>query len=229
MTQRASLALPDQREFWDSWHQRHFAASHRDHALSSLQIFLEALPTHSRAPLLEIGCGQGREALHLADRGFEVTAFDHSPVAIALARRAALQIGAAVTFQVRDVLDDMPYAPRHFAGIFAHLSLHYFSEEQTRVLFLDLKDLLAPSGVFMFTVRAVDDPLFGRGEPVGPNMYCLDGHVRHFFDDSFIERLLSGWQVRSHEKYDTSDRTVNPGVFHRVLAQVSGASSDRPQ
>jgi SAM-dependent methyltransferase len=51
---------------------------------------------------LDLGCGPGRNAIHLAAAGFEVDAVDLSPEAIAWAEDRAREAGAAVRFHCGD-------------------------------------------------------------------------------------------------------------------------------
>lgn len=51
---------------------------------------------------LDLGCGPGRNALHLAARGFEVDAVDLSPAAIAWAEDRARAAGAEIRFHCGD-------------------------------------------------------------------------------------------------------------------------------
>jgi SAM-dependent methyltransferase len=55
--------------------------------------------------VLEIGCGSGADAILLAQRRFEVTAVDCSPIAIERARLRAEQHGALLRFVLDDVFD----------------------------------------------------------------------------------------------------------------------------
>ena len=55
-------------------------------------------------PALELGCGTGSNAVWLAQRGFDVTAVDISPLAIERARARAAAGGADVRFLTADVL-----------------------------------------------------------------------------------------------------------------------------
>ncbi|MDF1587327.1 class I SAM-dependent methyltransferase [Marinimicrococcus flavescens] len=66
--------------------------------------------------VLDVACGQGRHALHLAARGWTVTALDVSPVALAALHERAAALGLDVATVARDLddpaaLDDLgPFA-----------------------------------------------------------------------------------------------------------------------
>jgi SAM-dependent methyltransferase len=52
---------------------------------------------------LDVGCGRGRDAIHLAKKGWEVTAVDLEERAIGKARERAAEAGADVHWIVGDV------------------------------------------------------------------------------------------------------------------------------
>ena len=62
---------------------------------------------------LDLACGEGRNAVWLAERGWRVTAVDFSDVALAKAARLAESRGVDVDWVVADVLDHEP-EPRAF-------------------------------------------------------------------------------------------------------------------
>jgi SAM-dependent methyltransferase len=108
---------------------------------------------------LDLGCGTGRNAIHLARAGFTVDAVDLSATAIAWARERA---GAAdVRFLHGDAfaLDlDGPYDLVYDSGCFHHLAPH------RRISYLALIDrCLAPGGHLGYTGFASGKP----GEPTG--------------------------------------------------------------
>ncbi|MFE9438044.1 class I SAM-dependent methyltransferase [Streptomyces sp. NPDC006602] len=104
---------------------------------------------------LDLGCGLGRNTLHLAARGFEVDAVDLSSAAIARAQERAREAGAGARFHRGDAFALAgtelagPYDLVYDSGCFHHLPPH------RRVSYLDLLDrILAPGGHFALTCFA---------------------------------------------------------------------------
>jgi len=54
---------------------------------------------------LDVGCGTGADAVYMAQKGFEVTAVDISPLAIERAHLLAEQVGVPVRFVLEDVFE----------------------------------------------------------------------------------------------------------------------------
>jgi SAM-dependent methyltransferase len=111
---------------------------------------------------LDLGCGPGRNALHLARRGFEVDAVDLSPAAIEWARERAGEAGMAEATRLRFHCGDAfalagteltgPYDLIYDSGCFHHLPPH------RRISYLALLDgLLAPGGLFALTCFAAGE------------------------------------------------------------------------
>ncbi|MER5429583.1 class I SAM-dependent methyltransferase [Streptomyces sp. NPDC002588] len=104
---------------------------------------------------LDLGCGPGRNALHLASRGFEVDAVDLSPTAVAWAEDRAREAGAEIRFHCGDAFAPTAAAPGgpydliYDSGCFHHLPPH------RRISHLALLDrALAPGGHFALTCFA---------------------------------------------------------------------------
>lgn len=58
--------------------------------------------------VVELGCGSGTNAIYLAQKGFDVTALDIAPTAIAIAGEKAKKAGVRVRFLLADVLAPPP-------------------------------------------------------------------------------------------------------------------------
>ncbi|MER5763347.1 methyltransferase domain-containing protein [Streptomyces sp. NPDC002082] len=163
-----------------------FAAKPDENLVSCLDRGL--IPTGGRA--LDLGCGPGRNALHLAARGFEVDAVDLSPTALAWAEERARAAGARVRFHQGDAFGAAgaglvgPYDLIYDSGCFHHLPPH------RRVSYLDLLDrLLAPGGRFALTCFASgamgselsDAEFYGRARLEGGLAYTPEA-LRWVFD-----------------------------------------------
>ncbi|GAA2496761.1 class I SAM-dependent methyltransferase [Streptomyces thermolineatus] len=105
--------------------------------------------------VLDLGCGPGRNALHLASPGRLVDAVDLSPKAVEWAGERAREAGADVRFHCGDAFApattglDGPYDLVYDSGCFHHLPPH------RRISYLALLDrVLAPGGHFALTCFA---------------------------------------------------------------------------
>lgn len=108
-----------------------------------------------RGRALDLGCGPGRNSLHLAAQAFEVDAVDLSPTALAWAEERAREVGAAIRFHCGDAFAltatelTGPYDLIHDSGCFHHLPPH------RRISYLALIDrVLAPGGHLSLTCFA---------------------------------------------------------------------------
>ncbi|MFZ3497435.1 class I SAM-dependent methyltransferase [Streptomyces sp. 5.8] len=163
-----------------------FAAKPDENLVSCLDRGL--IPAPGRA--LDLGCGPGRNALHLAARGFEVDAVDLSPAALAWAGERARTAGARIRFHHGDAFGAAgtglvgPYDLIYDSGCFHHLPPH------RRVSYLALLDrLLAPGGRFALTCFASgamgselpDAEFYGRARLEGGLAYTPEA-LRWVFD-----------------------------------------------
>ncbi|MET7733470.1 class I SAM-dependent methyltransferase [Streptomyces sp. NPDC005402] len=152
------------------------------------------LVTAGRA--LDLGCGPGRNALHLASLGFDVDAVDLSPAAIAWARERAHESAADVRFVCGDAFSASgaellgTYDLIYDSGCFHHLPPH------RRVSYLALLERhLAPGGRFglaCFADGAVgselpDAELYRQGGLAGGLAYTAESLRRIFGDLTEIE------------------------------------------
>ncbi|WP_024760536.1 class I SAM-dependent methyltransferase [Streptomyces exfoliatus] len=142
--------------------------------------------------VLDLGCGPGRNALHLASLGFDVTGVDLSPTAIAWAEERAREAGAEnVRFVCGDAFNspalDGPYDLVYDSGCFHHLPPH------RRVSYLALLDrVLAPGGHFALTTFAAGEGGMGSELP-DADFYRqgkLDGGLA--YTDTELRALFAG-------------------------------------
>ena len=92
--------------FWEDLYSREdvFAVIHRERAVRAAAE-IERLPLVSGSRALEIGCGAGLLAVHLAKRGFAVDATDSTPAMVELTRQKAelAGVGSNLRTAIADV------------------------------------------------------------------------------------------------------------------------------
>ncbi|MBK0390999.1 class I SAM-dependent methyltransferase [Ramlibacter algicola] len=118
---------------------------------------------------LDLGCGFGRNAVHLARHGVDVQAVDYSETALAWGREAAQQAGVQVDFVRSDVFElqvpEGAYDIVYDGGCFHHIAPH------RRAQYVDLVvRALRPGGIFGMTCFRPeggsgfsDDEVYARG------------------------------------------------------------------
>jgi len=115
------------------------------------------LPSAGRA--LDLACGLGGNALWLAERGLEVSAWDVSPVAIERLAARAGRLGLVIDAEVRDVCDQPP-APASFDVI---VVAHFLA----RSLAPRLVRALRPGGLLFYETFTRER--VGEGGPSNPD------------------------------------------------------------
>ena len=111
---------------------------------------------------LDIACGEGRNAVWLAGRGWEVTGVDFSPVGLAKARRLAAEHGVDVDWVEADVVEwDPPVATFDLVVVFY---LHLPSDARHRVM-AHAQDALADGGTLLVVGHDTANLTDGYGGP----------------------------------------------------------------
>ncbi len=103
---------------------------------------------------LDVGCGEGADAIWLAQRGWSVTAIDISAVAVARARDAAEHVGVAVEWVFGDALHaSFP------AGSFDLVSMQYpaLPLESGEPALRRLLDTVRTGGLLLAVYHDLDD------------------------------------------------------------------------
>ena len=148
-------------------------------------------------PILELGCGGGRDSEILAAAGHRVVGIDLSSAAIANARERA----PTAAFQCQDVRGAFPV--ERAGVVLASLSLHYFPWNETVALVERIRRTLVPNGLLLCRLNSTNDHHHGAsGHPaIDANYYLVDGEPKRFFDRAAVDRLFAtGWRVLSQEE-----------------------------
>jgi tellurite methyltransferase len=153
--------------------------------------FAEALPP-GRA--LDLACGAGRNALWLAERGWEVTAVDAARAAVEILQSRAAEKGLKINAVVAD-LEKGEFEIEPFRWDL--IAMCYYLQ---RNLYEPAKRGVAPGGILISIVH-IGEP----GEEATPHR-LLPGQ---------LEKYFAGWEIL--HRYEG---TPNDSAHHRAVAEI---------
>lgn len=174
--------------------------------------------------MVELGCGNGRDAVFFAGRGLQVTALDMSREAIAQLRSRNI---ANAEFLCGDFVNSNVHQPDSYDYAYSRFTIHSINRNQEQVLLNNLFRGLRPNGKLFIEVRGVNDPLFGKGRQVERNAYFYDNHYRRFI---VMDELVASLEKRGFRVEYAQERTGfapygndDPPVIRIVAAKPEGA------
>jgi tellurite methyltransferase len=190
---------------------------------SEVEALAGSLPIGSR--VLDAGCGSGRNALFLAQRGMHVEAFDVSTAALRRLEAEASARDIAVTafrqdlrtFSARPVYD----------LVICYGVLHFLSKSASREAIRALRRATAPGGFNLIGVLTDSEPLPDHLRP----------HVRGRFREGELGWLYRHWEILSSSQYvlpDPHDSRGGRNAINKLLARkpipvASGPGGAAPQ
>lgn len=134
---------------------------------------------------LDLGAGQGRNAIWLAQQGHLVTAVDVSDVAMAQGSQIAAQAGVEVDFVAAD-LETWEPSPEEFDLVL--LAYLQAPEQARRALHAKAARALAPDGLVVVVAHHVDNLEHGfGGPPMKEVLFDEEGLADDFADLEVIE------------------------------------------
>ena len=156
--------------------------------------------------IIDLGCGAGNYATYLASVGFDVTAVDISPAAIALAEAKAKEKSVACRFVVADVLGGLEEITEAFEFAYDWSLLHHIVPEDRRQYVETVHRLLVPSGKYLSVCFSDRDAGFGgtgrfRGTSLGTVLYfSSEDELRDLFEPYFDVLKLETVQVEGKQE-----------------------------
>ncbi|MFF9626312.1 class I SAM-dependent methyltransferase [Streptomyces griseosporeus] len=226
-------AAGGQRAHWERTYTEHPGMYGEQPSAAAVRA-AEVFRAHGVGDVLELGAGHGRDALFFARQGFTVRATDFSPAAIGQLRSAARRAGLPVTAAVHDVRQPLPLPDGSVGAVFAHMLLCMaLSTEEIHALVGEVRRVLRPGGVFVYTVRHTGDAHFGAGVGHGDDIWEHGGFAVHFFSRALVDSLAEGWVLDEVDPFEEGElprrlwrvtqRTARPGRPRRPSPAPSAA------
>ncbi|NMO95134.1 class I SAM-dependent methyltransferase [Paenibacillus lemnae] len=116
---------------------------------------LQFMPPVRRLKLLDLGCGEGKDAVFFARNGYEVTALDVSDAGLRKTQQLADKAGVQIHIVKADILDYR--LDTYYDVVFSSGVLHYIKPEHRSDIFDNYKRFTRPNGIHVLNVF-VDKP-----------------------------------------------------------------------
>ncbi len=149
---------------------------------------------------LDVGCGEGADAIWLALQGWKVTAVDISAVALDRARAAAASVGAEVDWVCADVPEEqLPSGSYDLVSAMYPAFRHTPGDDAIRALL----DAVAPGGTLIVVHHSLDGHAGHRPSGFDPGDYVQPSDV--------AARLEDGWTIETDEERARVRPAGSPG------------------
>ncbi|MBA3352398.1 MAG: methyltransferase domain-containing protein, partial [Blastocatellia bacterium] len=152
----------------------------------------EKLPP--RQKILEVGCGNGRDASFFGEHGHEVTAVDNSAAAVELCQK--LHHDYSTQFLAGTLKRYSGEWAGRFDLVYSRFVLHAMTETEEVEMLQAAHRALRANGQILLECRSINDPLAREGEVISPTER-IAGHYRRFIiRDELRDRLVSaGFEI----------------------------------
>jgi SAM-dependent methyltransferase len=162
---------------------------------------------------LDLACGQGRNAIWLAERGWRVTAVDFSEVGLDTARRLAAARGADIDWVLADLVDYRPPAGAFDLVLTLFLQL---PGPRRRLVLERAAQALAPNGTFLLIGHDLLNLTDGYGGPRDPAVLFTPEDIVAELPGLVVERAerirrTVGLEDGEAEAIDALVRATKPG------------------
>lgn len=177
--------------------------------------------------LIELGCGNGRDALYFAKQGIQTTAIDQVQEEVSyLATHCATTKNGVVNprfiagdfTNLNEIFRNVtPHSSNTqnrgiiFDCIYSRFTLHSITHTQQESLLSQIPNFIAPNGILAIEARGKKNSLYKQGEPVEneANAFIHDNHYRRFVDfDNLCEIVESQLNLEIH--FAKEDRGFAP-------------------
>jgi SAM-dependent methyltransferase len=151
---------------------------------------------------IDLAAGEGRNAIWLAEHGWDSTAVDYSDVAIDRARQIAAKRGVAITAEVADLTTYEPAAGGYDLVLVAYLQL---PDDQLTPILRRAAAAVAPGGTFLLVGHDRENLEHGYGGPQHPDVLTSP--------DQVVAAIGDGFEV---DRSEVAERRVQTADGERV-------------
>lgn len=165
---------------------------------------------------LDIGCGEGADAIWLAEQGWKVSAVDISTVALERGASRAREIGADLAAQIDWIHEDLRTWEGPESQSYDLVSSQFipFPVKSRRSMFRRLADAVAPGGTLLIVSHHHSDIQTTIPRNSNEEMYFTASDVAESLDSENWDIRIDGELERLATDPDGNEVTIHDTVFN---------------
>ena len=166
---------------------------------------LKLLQEKNIKSVIELGAGLGRDTIFFGKNLIHTIALDYSPSGIKVIDQKIKKTNLSkyISSKLFDVREKLPFEDNSIDACYSHmLYCMALTTDDLVKLNNEIKRILKPGGINIYTVRHTNDGDFQNGNHIGEDLYENDGFIVHYFSEEKVNSLLNGFKNISLEKFE---------------------------
>ena len=149
---------------------------------------------------LDLGCGIGQYSKELMSYGYQVVSVDISDTALEKVKEFNSNIIKI------DMQEKLPFLDNTFSLVFANLSIHYFSDKDTRKLMDEIKRVLRQDGLFIGSVNGIQgyEKIKDTAIEIEKHYWFNKNKYIRLFDEEDLTKYLNIFKILKIEEKETT-------------------------
>ncbi len=210
------------KEYWNNYYQQHG----KDEGISMHSTFAkfcqDKFYVKNYLNIIELGSGNGRDAIFFAHHQHNVIAIDQSTTAIDIEKQSLdAEVSQYLQPKALDFIQEDYSQYKKIDVFYSRFTIHSITKDDESILLPNVYNTLNDDGLFCIEVRTTNDPLCGAGESRGNNTWITDGHQRRFIDSQiFLSQVLTlGFKLLYFTEEDnlSTYQNDNPVLMRLIL------------
>jgi tellurite methyltransferase len=194
--------------YWETFYEKH----PENKIPSNFAVYINSVYLNKNKTLLELGCGNGRDAIYFVNQGLKVTAIDLATKEIDYLKKLNIQ---NITFKAHDFTKLYEYS--NFDFVYSRFTLHSINEDSEDSVLSQLNGVLKPRVLFLLEARSIKDKNLEKE-------FGID-HYRRYIDLERITKKIEAKGFTIIESIESQDlakyKGENPYII-RIIARASG-------
>ena len=149
---------------------------------------------------LDLGCGIGQFTKKFIEYGYDVISSDISDIALNKVKEFNKNICKV------DMRQNLPFEDNKFDIVFANLSIHYFSDNDTKKLMNEIKRILKKDGLFIGSVNGIQglEKIKETANELEYHYYYNNDKYIRLFDINDVKKYLDIFDIIKIDERETT-------------------------